>query len=109
MIGKHAIFDASNVTVDLSYLQNVRKIVHEIANRCDLHVVNEVGHQFDPHGVTYVLVLSESHLSIHTYPETERAYIDIFCCNQDFDISAALKVVKDVLGTDHVEWKSSFR
>src|SRR5699024_5139825 len=37
-------------------------------------------HQFTPQGVTVLAMLSESHASIHTYPETEAAFVDVFTC-----------------------------
>lgn len=44
------------------------------------NVLNYQWHQFEPHGVTCLVLLSESHLSIHTWPEKGSAAVDIFTC-----------------------------
>lgn len=111
MVGKHAVFDVSNVgaDIDLTHIESVKPLVHTLADLCHLHVVHEAGHQFEPHGVTYVLILSESHLSIHTYPEFRRAYVDIFCCDPNFDETHALHMVKRVLCSADVTWNVMMR
>jgi S-adenosylmethionine decarboxylase len=45
-------------------------------------LVQEISHQFHPHGITVVAVLKESHLSIHTWPERHYAAADIFTCGE---------------------------
>ncbi len=40
-------------------------------------------HQFEPHGVSGVLVISESHFSVHTWPEHGYAALDLFTCGDD--------------------------
>jgi len=44
-----------------------------------------VFHKFSPHGVSGVVVISESHLAIHTWPEFGYAAVDIFTCGQTVD------------------------
>ena len=61
----------------VSFIQDVlNKAVEESA----LTKVGETFHQFNPCGVTGVLLLSESHICIHTWPEFNMAAIDIFSC-----------------------------
>ncbi len=43
-------------------------------------VLHEWSYQFEPHGVTAIAALAESHISIHTWPEEERAELDVFTC-----------------------------
>jgi S-adenosylmethionine decarboxylase len=45
-------------------------------------IVAEVWHPFTPHGVTGVIVIEESHLSIHTWPESGYAAVDFYSCGQ---------------------------
>jgi len=58
----------------------VKPLLQRVASESKFNVVGEFFHQFDPFGVTGVLVLSESHMSIHTWPEKRLAVIDIFTC-----------------------------
>jgi S-adenosylmethionine decarboxylase len=43
-------------------------------------VLKTVFHKFDPQGITAICLLSESHISIHTWPEENKASADIFTC-----------------------------
>lgn len=49
-------------------------------------VVAEVQKTFEPYGLTQVLVLSESHFSIHTYPEHRYLSMDLYICNPAVDL-----------------------
>ena len=65
---------------DLPYIRNcMLEAVREIG----AHTVGETFHQFSPHGITGVVAIAESHLSIHTWPEYEYAAVDIFTCGTD--------------------------
>ena len=46
-----------------------------------MQVVGEVFHQFEPAGVTGVVLLAESHLSVHTWPELRFAAVDVYVCD----------------------------
>ena len=56
-----------------------------------------VFHEFEPQGVTGVIVLSESHLSIHTWPETGYAAVDFYTCG-DCNPHAGVDVLFEGLG-----------
>jgi S-adenosylmethionine decarboxylase len=108
-IGKHCIVCIRNIpnAKVLERLDTVHPILDAIVKECDLHVVGEAGHQFEPFGVTYVHVLEESHMSIHTYPETASCYMDIFCCNQAFQPERAIGVIKALFHVSDadVDWQ----
>ena len=53
-------------------------------------------HQFEPHGVTGVLLLTESHLSIHTWPEEGLVTVDVFTCGT-MDTELILQRLRDAL------------
>ncbi len=52
------------------------------ANLARCTVVNSVFHEFSPHGVSGVVIVQESHLAIHTWPEHGYAAIDVFTCGE---------------------------
>jgi S-adenosylmethionine decarboxylase proenzyme len=58
----------------------VRAAMLEAARRAQATVVQAAFHRFSPHGVSGVVVIAESHLAIHTWPEYQYAAIDIFTC-----------------------------
>jgi S-adenosylmethionine/arginine decarboxylase-like enzyme len=55
-----------------------------------------------PHGITCVLVLAESHLVVSTWPEHQFAHIDLFTCRADTDPEHALQPIIEVLGSRKV-------
>jgi len=50
------------------------------AKAAKCHIVDVVFHNFNPHGISGVVVIAESHLAIHTWPEYNFASIDIYTC-----------------------------
>lgn len=56
-------------------------------------------YQFTPHGVTLVALLSESHASIHTYPEFGACFVDFFTCGTKCDYKEFDKILKQALGS----------
>lgn len=58
----------------------VKKLAKSIINELKLKVVKEDYYQFKPIGITYCLILSQSHLIIHTYPENQLIHIDLVVC-----------------------------
>jgi S-adenosylmethionine decarboxylase len=66
----------------LSDVGAVRAFMVEAALRCGATIVNECFHHFSPHGVSGVVIIAESHLAIHTWPEHGFAALDLFTCGE---------------------------
>ena len=60
----------------------IRKVILDAAKAAKLTIIDCVTHKFQPQGVTGVVVVAESHLSIHTWPESSYAAIDVFTCGK---------------------------
>ena len=103
-VGVHLLINVYDVPHPelLTYLTRGRPIMEELIQELDLHVVAQTGHQFSPIGYTYAYVLSESHFTIHTYPEYRSCYLDLFCCNPQFDPVYAIERIKQKFQTEHV-------
>jgi S-adenosylmethionine decarboxylase len=110
-IGKHCLISIRNVahTNILERFETLQPLFDKIVEVCDLHVVSIAGYQFNPVGATYVYVLAESHMSIHTYPETNSAYMDIFCCNLSFNENSAFEIIKAFFKTNTIETTVLYR
>jgi S-adenosylmethionine decarboxylase len=67
----------------LNQPQAVENALVEAAHSANCTVVNRVIHQFKPQGVSGVVVLAESHISVHTWPELGYAALDVFACGAD--------------------------
>jgi S-adenosylmethionine decarboxylase proenzyme len=60
----------------------VRGCMIDAARLAGATIVSECFHRFSPHGISGVLVIAESHLAIHTWPEHGYAAVDLFTCSQ---------------------------
>jgi S-adenosylmethionine decarboxylase proenzyme len=89
----------------VSKKDHLEGIMLRIAERCEFTVVSRAFHQFEPHGTTGVLVLSESHFSAHTYPEENRVYIDVFCCSSNFDPKFCSVVIEQEFSSPTSAWQ----
>jgi S-adenosylmethionine decarboxylase proenzyme len=103
-VGVHLLVNVYGVTniENLEWLTKGKPLLDEIVKNNYLNVVSETGHQFNPVGYSYAYVLSESHFTIHTYPEFSSCYIDIFCCNPSFNTDRAIRIIKQVYQTEQV-------
>jgi S-adenosylmethionine decarboxylase len=72
------------------------------AEAAGARVVAEVFHPYSPHGVTGVLVIEESHFSVHTWPELGYAAVDFYTCGQIAPARAA-EVLERGLGAQRLE------
>ena len=60
-------------------------------------VVEKAFHQFNPHGVSGVVIVAESHLFIHTWPEYGYAAVDIFTCGDSINAGKAAELLAKTL------------
>ena len=94
-LGTHITWDVYNCNAEsLSFIPKVQLVLNAIVNELQLSKVNESFKQFEPIGVTGFILLEESHVSIHTWPEHQFAAVDIFSC-KPFDA----KKIQDLLMT----------
>ena len=61
----------------------LRCILNRAAKLANATVLNLVSNKFEPQGVTAIALLAESHISIHTWPESNYSAVDIFTCGQN--------------------------
>ena len=87
----------------VSFVSELEPKMDAVAQECEFTVVNRAFHQFEPFGVTGVLVLAESHFSAHTYPEENLIYIDVFCCSPHFNPQLCAAAIERKFGGD-LEW-----
>lgn len=82
--GKHMICDFKNIDNSelLNNMTELKFIMSEICKVNDFTILNEIEHQFSPIGCSFVFLLSESHLSVHTFPEKKHISFDIYTCRQ---------------------------
>ena len=74
----------------------------EAARRACATVVDVVFHEFSPFGVSGVVVIAESHLAIHTWPEHRYAAVDIFTCGDVLEPKVAADYLAQLFGATRV-------
>ncbi|MCS7298552.1 MAG: adenosylmethionine decarboxylase [Spirochaetes bacterium] len=97
-LGRHLLVEYYDCDADV--LDSVEQISAAMVKAAELSgatVINNTFHHFSPFGVSGVVVIAESHLSIHTWPEYGFAAVDLFTCGDDVDPWIGFNYLKDVL------------
>ena len=108
-LGKVALFevavehDGEPTTSPLNDAKKLKKILREIAKVCKLTVLRTSTHQFEPYGVTSLFLLSESHLSIHTWPEHGKFAMDVYSCNNNYSEMEIENIIRKYLPVEHIQ------
>ena len=97
--GTHIICELSGCdTRVLTDLDRVRSIMVAAAKEANAEILKVAFHRFQPQGVSGVVVIAESHLSIHTWPETGYAAVDFYTCGDHTDPWRACEYAAAELG-----------
>ena len=75
----------------------LRCTLNRAAKLANATVLNLISNKFEPHGVTAIALLAESHISIHTWPESNYSAVDIFTCGQNMLPELASKYLIEAL------------
>ncbi|QYR23361.1 adenosylmethionine decarboxylase [Paenibacillus sp. sptzw28] len=96
--GRHVAVDTWGVDFDLlNNAEFLQAQMVEAAESCGATVLSVQAKQFEPQGATVLVLLSESHLSIHTYPERGFAALDCYTCGETVDPQLAIDYMLSVL------------
>jgi S-adenosylmethionine decarboxylase len=80
----HTLIDLYDVDFELiDNMEKTMSILRNISSIVNLTILKESFHKFEPQGLSAILLLSESHISIHTWPEKNMACLDIFSCKNN--------------------------
>lgn len=80
----------------------LRETVTSVLAAAGATVRDVMAHRFAPQGVTVLALLTESHASLHTYPELGTAFADVFTCGDRADPERAIALLATELGTSRV-------
>lgn len=92
--GKHMICDIKNIKNHhlIHDLKNIKNILDTICFNYNFTILNKIEHLFEPQGLSIIYLLSESHISIHTFPERNYIAIDLYTCRNYPDNSTYLAI-----------------
>ncbi|MBI3012225.1 MAG: S-adenosylmethionine decarboxylase proenzyme [Elusimicrobia bacterium] len=101
-LGRHLLVEYYNcdpkVLMDVGRIED---ILVGAAKKAKAHIVDVVFHSFNPHGISGVVVIEESHLTIHTWPEHGFASVDIYTCGKSVDPWSAYQYMLKELKAKH--------
>ena len=101
-LGKHLLLELKDCDKEvLNDLDFLRGALLTAASKCGATVLGESFHQFSPQGVSGVVVIAESHLFIHTWPEYAYAAVDIFTCGNSVQPEKAAELLIEKLGANN--------
>ena len=102
MVGKHLIADIRNISnIELlNTVDGIKPLMEIIIKNMKLTVVGEIHNQFQPVGATCLYLLSESHLSAHSYPELRYLAIDLYHCSDEINMVDVLDIIYDYFNGD---------
>ncbi|KIL40299.1 S-adenosylmethionine decarboxylase [Gordoniibacillus kamchatkensis] len=108
--GRHVAVDTWGADFErLTNAEWLQAQMVEAAEACGATVLSVQSKQFEPQGATVLVLLSESHLSIHTYPEKGFAALDCYTCGETVDPQLAIDYMISVLRPEKVYAKKLVR
>jgi len=84
-------------SVALNDVDAVERILRQAIALAGFQVVNRTMHQFPHQGITLVLILAQSHATLHTWPESNFATVDVYACGTAETVRPALEKIQDHL------------
>jgi len=103
-LGKHLLVEFYGVDKDkLDDKDKLEKLLLIAVEESEATYLHHYLHQFSPQGVSGVVVVAESHLALHTWPEYRYMAIDYFTCGDKVDPQAAIDFLQEQLDPELVE------
>ncbi|MBP7211967.1 S-adenosylmethionine decarboxylase proenzyme [bacterium] len=104
-LGQHVL--AEFFECDPNILNNVElveKLMLNAALECGATIVQKCFHMFNPYGVSGVVIIAESHLAIHTWPELGYAAVDLFTCGDKCDPKVSYEYLKKMFNSQNASF-----
>ena len=96
--GKHLICDFKKIE-NIKLLNDklgLKLLCKDLCIENNFTIIGELDHDFHPYGCSFILLLSESHLSVHTFPEKNHISFDLYTCKQYDNNDIYIKIVFDL-------------
>jgi S-adenosylmethionine decarboxylase len=108
--GDHYLVDLYNCDAELiGAAKPTEEALLSAAKRCGSTIIEYHFHQFSPHGVSGVILIAESHFSVHTWPEDGFVAVDIFTSGQVMKPEVAIRILEEAFSAGRVNVKKVTR
>ena len=108
-LGKHMLLELKDCDAGLlNDMEYLREALNTVAILIGATVIKDSFYQFSPQGISGVVIIAESHISIHTWPEFCYAAVDVFTCGEVIEPAKAVKPLAEKLkakSTSYIELK----
>ncbi len=103
-LGLHILADLYGVDADrIDRVEDIRDLLESAVKVANLTKISSHYYQFQPHGATGVVLLAESHISIHTWPEHGLATVDVYTCGDPTKAYRAMDYIINTLEPKRVD------
>jgi S-adenosylmethionine decarboxylase len=103
-VGQQVIVDVMDCAGDFPHNEQFyHDLLRKIAAACFATVESTHVHLFQPYGVSALAILSESHISLHTYPEYRYLSVDIYTCGVNTNPSNAIPIIGEVFSPGNTQ------
>jgi len=103
-LGLHILADLYGVEAEkIDRVEDIRELLEGAVKHANLTKISSHYYQFQPHGATGVVLLAESHISIHTWPEHGIATIDVYTCGDPSKAYKAMDYIVSKLSPTRVD------
>ncbi len=101
-LGRHVLIELMGCRFDaINEVGLVQDAMRDAALKAGATIRELSFHRFSPHGISGVVVIEESHLAIHTWPELNYAAVDLFTCGKSVDPWKAVEVLVSRFESTH--------
>ncbi|MGA2158070.1 MAG: adenosylmethionine decarboxylase [Dehalococcoidia bacterium] len=104
-LGKQVLIELKDCDAELlNDVEYLRTLLTDVARSIGATVIKDSFYQFTPQGISGVVIIAESHISIHTWPEYSFAAIDVFTCGDVIEPKDAVKPMAERLKAKSVTY-----
>jgi S-adenosylmethionine decarboxylase len=103
--GRHLLLNFSGCAVDLNDVASIRRDMARAIEVIGATILSVTEHKFEPEGMSLVMLLAESHASIHTYPEHKACFLDVFTCGSTIRVEPFGELLEQLWQPTHVSRK----
>jgi S-adenosylmethionine decarboxylase len=100
--GRHLLLNFSGCQADLNDVASIRRDMSKAIETIGATILSVTEHKFEPEGMSLVMLLAESHASIHTYPEHKACFLDVFTCGSTIRVEPFGEILEQLWKPSHV-------
>ena len=102
--GDHYLVDLHGCDADLiANVEPTEEALLRAARDCGSTIIEHHFHQFSPHGASGIILIAESHISVHTWPENGFVAVDIFTSGTRMQPQVAIDILETAFKAERVD------